>query len=166
VNSNGSSLERELIPELKKKIEVLIRKYNEIKPKLSHAPHYFSEQDTATKFIKPMLEALGWDIFDPDKVREEVPFEGGHVDCVLYSNGTPHVIIEYKHLELSALTFKDDYRKRRERAKRFGVNYFVYTNFAETIIYDFKKGKQYYFEKPTDYFSKLNILKGYLLKKE
>ena len=149
---------------IRKKIEGLVRKYDEIKPKIRRSPHYPSEQDTATKFIRPMLEAFGWDFLDPEEVREELSFEEGHIDCVLYLNGNPHIVIECKHLGLSALTFKNDYRKRRERAKRFGVNIFVYTNFAETIIHRFKEKETHYFEKPTEYLRKLNILKQCLLK--
>ena len=149
---------------LTKKIEELVQKYTEVKPKISRNPHYFSEQDTATKFIRPMLGALGWNFLDPEEVREELPFGGEYIDCVLYLNGKPHVVIEYKYLGLSALTFKDDYKKRRERAKRFGVNIFVYTNFAETIIDHFEEKETHYFEKPNEYLEKLNILKRCLLK--
>jgi len=93
-----------------------------------------------------------------------LPFEGGHIDCVLYLDGNPHIVIECKHLGLSALTYKNEYKQRRERAKRFGVNIFVYTNFAETIIHRFKEKETYYFENPTEYLEKLNILKKHLLK--
>ena len=150
---------------LRKKIEELVQKYEEIKPKIRKSPHYPNEQDTVTKFIRPMLEAFGWDFLDPEEVKEELPFEGGqHIDCVLYLNGNPHIVIECKHLGLSALTFKNDYKKRRERAKRFGVNIFVYTNFAETIIHRFKEKEMHYFEKPTEYLRKLDTLKQCLLK--
>ena len=131
----------------------------------SASPHYPSEQDTATKFIKPMLEALNWNFLKPDEVREKVPFEGGYIDCILYSKDNPQIIVEYKYLGLSALTFKKDYTKRRERAKLFGVNVFVYTNFTEAIIHRFKEREICYFENPTEYLEKLNILKKYLLKK-
>lgn len=149
---------------LRKRIEELVQKYDEIKPKISKSPHYPSEQDTATKFIRPMLEALGWDFLDLEQIREELAFEGGHIDCVLYLNGNPRIIIEYKHLGLSALTFKNDYRKRRERAKRFGVNVFVYTNFAETIIHRFKEKEIHYFKNPNEYLKRLDLLKRCLLK--
>ena len=149
---------------LRNKIGALVQRYEEVKPKIRKSPHYPSEQDTMTKFIRPMLEAFGWDFLDPEEVREELPFEEGHIDCVLYLNGNPHIVIECKHLGLSALTSKNDYRKRRERAKRFGVNIFVYTNFAETIIHRFKEREMHYFEKPSKYLRELNTLKQCLLK--
>jgi len=46
----------------------------------------YSEEDTATKFIKPLIEGLGWNVLSMQDMREQVAMsEGKHyADCVLY----------------------------------------------------------------------------------
>lgn len=50
------------------KLEVLEERYRY--PKLKRSE--FNEQDTITKFIMPLLEVLGWDIYDISEVKQEV----------------------------------------------------------------------------------------------
>jgi len=62
--------------------------------------HDYSEQDTATKFIKPLIEALGWNVLSMQEVREEVYFKEKRIDCILYSKGKPYIIFELSRLVL------------------------------------------------------------------
>ena len=97
----------------------------------------FSETDTATKFIRPLLEALGWDTVNIDEVREEVSTDSGLVaDCVLYVNNRPYAVIEYKKLVSGSVEKDDAFARIMEVASQLGVKYAIFTRFSETKVYD------------------------------
>ena len=76
----------------------LIQKIEEIQGKLEgFRRHSLNETSTRTKIINPLLEALGWDVGDPDEVEEEyTTFDGKSVDYALKINGKPVLLVEAK----------------------------------------------------------------------
>lgn len=58
------------------------------------------ETPTRTIIIDPMLEALGWDVRDPDEVELEYPtVDGKSVDYALKLNKNPVLLVEAKPLD-------------------------------------------------------------------
>ena len=55
-----------------------------------------SEEATKMGLIIPVLQALGWDVFDPDEVMPETVASGGNVDICLAIGGQDQVFIEAK----------------------------------------------------------------------
>lgn len=122
--------------------------------------HDYSEQDTATKFIKPLIEALGWNLLSMQEVREEVE----HCDCVLYFEGKPYIIFEFKPLDFGGLDGVD-FSGLIDKSKALGAKYAVVTRFKETIIYKSETGEKVeYFALPEDYLNKFDVLWKYLSK--
>ena len=76
----------------------LIKKIEEIRGKLEgFRRHSLNEMSTRTKVINPLLEALGWDVGDPDEVEEGyATFDGKFVDYALKINGKPVLFVEAK----------------------------------------------------------------------
>lgn len=62
--------------------------------------HSLKETPTRTIVVDPLLEALGWDVRDPDEVQLEYPtVDGKSVDYALKINRTPVLLVEAKALE-------------------------------------------------------------------
>lgn len=62
--------------------------------------HSLKETPTRTIIVDPLLEALGWDVRDPDEVQLEYPtVDGKSVDYALKINRTPVLLVEAKALE-------------------------------------------------------------------
>ena len=58
------------------------------------------ETPTRTIIVDPLLEALGWDVRDPDEVQLEYPtVDGKSVDYALLINQTPVLLVEAKALD-------------------------------------------------------------------
>ncbi len=66
-------------------------------------PDALGEQNTKGALIEPVLQALGWDISDPDEVHREFKAErqDGPVDYALKAEGSPQILAEAKALEES-----------------------------------------------------------------
>jgi hypothetical protein len=59
------------------------------------------ETPTRTIFIDPILEALGWDVRDPDEVELEYPtIDGKSVDYAMKLNRIPKLLVEAKPLRV------------------------------------------------------------------
>jgi predicted type IV restriction endonuclease len=58
----------------------------------------FSEADVGSKFILPLLEALGWDTKNIDEVKEQKRTLTGPADYSLNVRKAPKVIVEIKKL--------------------------------------------------------------------
>ena len=150
----------------KEKIEQLVERYTKSYLESEGVPgsraRDYLEQDTATKFVKPMIEALGWNMLSMREVREEVSFGEKRIDCVLYSEGKPYVVFEFKSFKSGSL-HKVDVSEFIKNAAALGAKYAVLTRFRETIIYDSETGKQIeYFAEPRDYVGKFDVLWKYL----
>ncbi|GGN82330.1 hypothetical protein GCM10010112_59610 [Actinoplanes lobatus] len=63
-------------------------------------PHRLGEQNTKASLISPIIEALGWDLRDPDEVSHEYRRKGtdNPVDYALLLLHTPRLFIEAKGL--------------------------------------------------------------------
>ncbi len=125
-------------PAAKEKIARLVQNFHDVLEK--HRVAEISEQDTITKFIRPMLEALGWDFSDFEEVREEVhvPYANLKADCVFYVNGRPRVVFEFKGLGAGRLDHKDfDFERLLDMVEDLGTGTGVLTNFRETEVHVF-----------------------------
>lgn len=96
-----------------------------------------SEQDTKRILITPLLQALGWNIFDIDEVRNEYRYKPGHnpVDYALFEARSPCLFIEAKALGCSL----DDARWINQAisyAAVAGVEWCVLTNGDEYRLYN------------------------------
>lgn len=100
-----------------------------------HRKGDLKELPTRTIFIDPMLQALGWDVMDPDVVELEYPtIDGKSVDYVLKLNGKPVLFIEAKPLndplmDVKSITQVVGY------ATNAGVEWCVLTNGVTYRIY-------------------------------
>ena len=132
-----------------------------------------SEMDTITKFIHPLLKALGWNILDFNEVREEVLAKPSgkdrHMDLVLYFKGRPYIGIEIKSLSKGPVDDKTKDAVRYwiqellEKSRYLGVKYSVLTRFVETIILDPKSEEKIAdFNYPWGYVEKFDDLWRYL----
>ncbi|MCP4712546.1 MAG: hypothetical protein GY869_28305, partial [Planctomycetes bacterium] len=62
--------------------------------------HSLKETPTRTIIIDPLLQALGWDVRDPDEVQLEYPtIDGKFVDYALKINRKPVLLVEAKALD-------------------------------------------------------------------
>ena len=57
---------------------------------------YLNEASISGQVVKPILQDLDWDIYDPRMVRDEYPLQGKRADIALLHQGKPTVIIEVK----------------------------------------------------------------------
>ncbi len=82
-------------------MDKLIQTIERIRQKLpALRRHSLKETPTRTIVIDPLLEALGWDIRDPDEVQLEYPtIDGKSVDYALKLNKKPVLLVEAKALE-------------------------------------------------------------------
>lgn len=100
-----------------------------------HRRSSLKEFPTRTIFIDPLLEALGWDVRDPDQVELEYPtIDAKSVDYALKINKKPVVLVEAKQLDdalddVKALTQIVGY------AANDGVEWCVLTNGIRYRVY-------------------------------
>lgn len=93
------------------------------------------EYPTRTIFIDPLLEALGWDVRDPDEVELEYPtIDGKSVDYALKINRKPVLLLEAKQLkdsldDVKAITQVVGY------AANDGIEWCVLTNGVRYKVY-------------------------------
>lgn len=55
-----------------------------------------NEASISTGLVLPILDALGWDAFDPNEVAPEYKVKSRRVDFALIANGSPAVFVEVK----------------------------------------------------------------------
>lgn len=100
-----------------------------------HSRSGLKEYPTRTIFIDPLLEALGWDIRDPDDVELEYPtVDGKSVDYALKINRKPVLLLEAKQLsdpleDVKAITQVVGY------AANDGIEWCVLTNGVRYRVY-------------------------------
>ncbi len=82
-------------------MQKLVRAIEDLRAKLGRLrKHVLKETPTRTIVIDPLLEALGWDVRDPDEVQLEYPtVDGKSVDYALKINGRPVLLVEAKPLD-------------------------------------------------------------------
>ena len=101
-----------------------------------------TEQETGTKFIMPLLRALGWDVESVDEVREQHRTVYGPSDYELLISGAPRVVVEIKRIANSldghhvARGKKVPYPKQAiQYAWNLRVDWVILTNFKELRLY-------------------------------
>jgi predicted transport protein len=100
-----------------------------------HKKEDLKEIPTRTIFIDPMLEALGWDVRDPDDVQLEFPtIDGKSVDFAPKINGKPVLLIEAKALN-DPLTNVKDITQVVGYATNAGVEWCILTNGVTYKVY-------------------------------
>jgi len=93
------------------------------------------EYPTRTIFIDPLLEALGWDVRDPDEVQLEYPtIDGKSVDYAPKVNRNPVLFIEAKPLN-DALTDVKSITQVVGYAANAGVEWCILTNGVTYKVY-------------------------------
>ncbi len=146
----------------KEKIAALVAKYNAeaVSDKLGR----YSEEDVKNAFIKPLFEALGWDIENRDETsaEEHIKF-AGRADYGFYLNGRPKFYLETK--KVSADLNNPEFANQAVRyAWNKGITWAVLTNFKGLKIFnaqDIKRSladKLFKDIKHTEYLSRLDEL--------
>jgi hypothetical protein len=107
-------------------------------PNLRKQGARISEQDTKRVLITPALEALGWDIYDTEEVRNEYRHKSADnpVDYALFLNRSPVLFVEAKPLGQSL----DDRKwilQTINYANAAGVDWCVLTTGAEYRLIKF-----------------------------
>ena len=93
------------------------------------------ETPTRTIFIDPILEALGWDVRDPDEVQLEYPtIDGKSVDYALKINRSPLLLVEAKALN-DSLTDVKDITQTTGYAANDGIVWCILTNGVRWRVY-------------------------------
>ncbi len=121
-------------------ISTLVRSYENII--LEGKKTEFTEADVGSKFILPLLEALGWDTKNIDEVKEQRRTLSGPVDYSLHVSKKPKLLVEIKKFD-EKLDGKRIVRGREEsfpeQAIRYAwhlkVDWVVLTNFEELRLY-------------------------------
>ena len=84
-----------------------------------------SEQDLKTKFVVPMLQALNWDVYDFNQVREQKNFFGLLPDFILSDDHGKIILVEvkptsaYNELENDRKKYSDNPIVRKKAAVVF-----------------------------------------------
>lgn len=117
-----------------------------------------TEEATKTAFIMPMIQALGYDVFDPTEVVPEFTCDlgikkGEKIDYAIHKDGQPIVLIECKH-------WKEDLNSHNGQLFRYfhvsnarfgiltnGVVYRFYTDLVEKNRMDEKPFFEFNMEK-------------------
>ncbi len=138
----------------------------------------FTEQDTITNFILPFLEALGWNVYDVNEVKQNgypasfrraIPMETRAIDkpdCVISLKAKPYMVLEFKKLNYGTI---DRYESIVEdvltKAEYLKAKYAVLTRFSETAVYDGTTGRLLVrFNSPIENFERFEELWHYLSK--
>jgi len=126
-----------------KKFRVLVSRYFECSYEIRKE---YRENDTLTKFLLPLIEALGWNLCDFKEVKQEVSVPGlrGAADCILYLNDSPMVVWEFKPLKTTIefhdfstpKTVANSKLRGLEISKKLKAKYFVISSFRETVVWD------------------------------
>lgn len=135
----------------KTQIQRLIEKYEEVVRNAK--TREYSEADVGTKFVLPILEALGWDIQNIDEVKEQKRTLSGAVDYSLRLNKKDVLLVEIKDFDVKDgldghYVIRGKKETFPEQATRYGwhlkVEWVVLTNFKELRLYNS------YIKKPAD----------------
>ena len=117
-------------------METLIRRIQQLETKFERFRHkQLKETPTRTILIDPILEALGWDVRDPDEVElEYATVDGKSVDYALKINRKPVLLVEAKSLndplnDVKAITQVVGY------AANAGIVWCILTNGSRWCVY-------------------------------
>jgi len=113
-------------------MDVIIKCIEDLRMKLDkHRKDDLKEYPTRTIFIDPLLQALGWDVRDPDEVELEYStIDGKSVDYAPKINRKPVLFIEAKPLN-DPLTDVKSITQVVGYAANAGVEWCILTNAAK-----------------------------------
>jgi hypothetical protein len=119
-------------------LDELIRELESVREKISKFRQDLEGSEALTRYalVDPVLCALGWDVFDPEKVRPEFPTEQGRPDYALLWEGKPLIMVEVKPLHANLEKAQD---KGFNYCWKNKVRYFVITDGERWEIYDMKE---------------------------
>jgi type I restriction-modification system DNA methylase subunit len=90
-----------------------------------------SERDVCRIYIEPLFALLGWNLRNPEEVKEQVSQPQGRPDYIFYLNGSIAFFLETKPFrELTETDIKQAINYGRSKNKRWSV----LSNFKETMI--------------------------------
>jgi len=114
-------------------LQNLYETLEKIKKKIEKNKELFMKNENAVRYalINPFLEALGWDITDPDDVIPEYSTSAGRPDYVLMKNGKAVAFIGAK-----ALYKDEDLMQYISYCVSQNVNYFITSDGARWEVYD------------------------------
>lgn len=120
--------------EAKEKIKALVEKYEEIRR--SGKLKSYTEEETKKDLILPLLEALGWDVFDKNEVSaEENIISSGRVDYGVYLDGRAKFYLEAK--KLSADLHREEFANQSIKYSwNKGVTWAVLTDFESLKVFN------------------------------
>lgn len=122
------------LDELAATIETIKSRINEHRTSLAA-----NETRTRQVLIDPLLDALGWDVSDPDQVELEYDIRGRRADYALLVNGKPAAVIEAKRLGNQLVD--DNTMQVMNYANTAGIEYMVVTNGDQWNMYSvFERG--------------------------
>lgn len=123
------------------KLKRLVARFEEVRSESKEET--FSEADVSSKFILPLLDALGWDVNDIDEVKEQRRTLSGPVDYTLATDHKPRLLVELKKFTENLDGYRDVRGRREtfsEQATRYAwhlkVEWVVLTNFKEVRLYN------------------------------
>ena len=127
-----------------------------------------SEQDLKTKFIVPMLQALNWDIYDSQEVREQKNFFGLLPDFMLTDKHGQIILVEVKPPYAHGQLKKDRMKYRNNTNVRKEARVILLTTFKDTEIYTLGrvKGQRIVKVSCLQYISEFDKLWAYLSNSE
>lgn len=121
-------------------IKSLVEKYNRLTQKERKD---YTEADTGTKLVLPLLRALGWDIESGSEVKEQQRQLNKPADIVLLTNGIPRIVVELKQITTDLdgrYTYDNQKITYAEQAIRYAwnrrIDWAVLTNFREIRLYN------------------------------
>ena len=114
--------------------EQLQRTIKKVKSEIENNRDAFKrEPPTKQSLILPVLNALGWDVFDHTRVHPEFPTGSGEVDWALKIQGKPAVLVEAK--SLSTQLDAKELNQLSRYCFDLGVPTALLTNGAEWRVY-------------------------------
>ncbi len=115
-----------------------------VKSKVSKHSEFYSKNEEAVKqqLIFEILEALGWDIKNPDEVRPEDKTGMGRADYALILNGSVVAYLEAKKLSIDIVNDPNPLKQLGKYCYDKGVKYGVLTNGIQwRVMKSFELGK-------------------------
>ncbi|MBU4368783.1 N-6 DNA methylase, partial [Patescibacteria group bacterium] len=118
----------------REKIKALVEKYEEIQS--SGKLKSYTEEETKKDLILPLIEALGWNVYDKNEVSaEEHIISSGRVDYGVYLNGRAKFYLEAKKLSVDLQ--REEFANQSIRYSwNKGVTWAVLTDFERLKVFN------------------------------
>lgn len=117
----------------KSMMQEILKRYSFVEKDPGFREWPLSEQDLKTKFVVPMLQALNWDIYDLNQVREQKNFFGLLPDFQLTDVHDKIILVEVKPAS--------SYDKLRNDLKKYSDNPEIRKKAAVVFLTTFKDSR-------------------------